>query len=151
MARDLNDLKKRIFYEMLDLTGRVFIVVRYADTVVIGNRGFLPEEKERGLVLVFNRMMQFDWDDTGIHASLGFGPKVEKCFVPPDEITAVFSPELAAQFVISSDQKEISEIKTTTPAAGKKADKTTLKSTLGPTLRAVPDKKVVKVDFPKKK
>ncbi|MBA4374130.1 MAG: hypothetical protein C0402_14870 [Thermodesulfovibrio sp.] len=143
MARDLNDLKKQIFFEMLDLAGRVFIVVRYADTVIIGNRGFLPEEKEKGLVLVFNRMMQFDWNESGIHATLGFGPKNEKCYVPPDEIIAVFSPELAAQFVTSSEHKEIPEMPHKTAPEEKKPSR--------PVLKAVPGKKVVKVDFSKKK
>lgn len=143
MARDLNDLKKQIFFEMLDLAGRVFIVVRHADTVIIGNRGFLPEEKERGLVLVFNRMMQFDWNETGIHATLGFGPKNEKCYIPPDEIIAVFSPELAAQFVTSSEHKEIPEMPHKTIPEEKKPAR--------PALKAVPGKKVVKVDFSKKK
>ncbi|MDA8083552.1 MAG: hypothetical protein M0024_07850 [Nitrospiraceae bacterium] len=143
MAKDLNDLKKQIFFELLDLAGRVFIVVTYSDNVVIGNRGFLPEEKERGLVLVFNRMMQFAWDDTGIHATLGFGPKVEKCFIPPDEIKAIFSPELEAQFATSSEKKDHPE-----PSSGHDTEK---KPEGKPSLRAVPDKKVVKVDFSKKK
>jgi len=143
MARDLNDLKKQIFFEMLDLAGRVFIVVKHSENVVIGNRGFLPEEKERGLVLVFNRMMQFDWNDTGIHATLGFGPKNEKCYVPPDEIIAIFSPELAAQFVTSSEHKEMPGM----PASAAPAEKPPSR----PVLKAVPGNKVVKVDFTKKK
>lgn len=143
MAKDLNDLKKQIFFEMLDLAGRVFIVVRYADTVIIGNRGFLAEEKERGLVLVFNRMMQFDWSENGIHATLGFGPKTEKCYIPPDEIIAIFSPELAAQFVTSSEHKEIPELPHKTSQEGKQPAR--------PELKAVSGNKVVKVDFSKKK
>lgn len=143
MARDLNELKKQVFFEMLDLAGRVFIVVRYAETVIIGNRGFLAEEKEKGLVLVFNRMMQFDWNESGIHATLGFGPKNEKCYVPPDEITAIFSPELSAQFITSSEHKELAEMPPKAAPEEKKPAR--------PALKAVPGKKVVKVDFSKKK
>jgi hypothetical protein len=55
----LNSLKKHTFFEILRLANRVFIIVDYDDTVIIGKRGFLPEEKERGLVLVFNNKMKF--------------------------------------------------------------------------------------------
>jgi hypothetical protein len=139
MVSSLNDIKKQIFYDLLELAGRVFIVVRYSDRVIIGNRGFLPEEKEKGLVLVFNKMMNFEWSGSGISATLGFGPKTEKCFIPPDEIFAVFSPELSAQFIMSKE----GQIK---PEPG------TIKafSERGPQIRKA-GQNVVKIDFKKKK
>lgn len=139
MISSLNDLKKQIFYDMLELAGRVFIVVRYSDRVVIGNRGFLPEEKEKGIVLVFNKMMNFEWSESGISATLGFGPKTEKCFIPPDEIFAVFSPELSAQFIVSQE----GHIKTE-PGTFKAL------SERHPQSRKT-GQKVVKIDFKKKK
>jgi len=150
MVSNLNDLKKRIFFDMLSLAGRVFIVVRYAETVVIGNRGFTPDEKEQGLVLVFNRIMQFDWDDTGIHASLGFGSKVEKCFIPPDEIIAVFSPELTAQFVTSSGTNEGQNVTDVADVPAKAPSSSVVQPGKIPD-RPPPGDKVVKVDFSKKK
>lgn len=70
MAETLEELKKQVFYEMLNIVGRVFIAVRYGENVVIGKRGFLPQEMEKGLVLVFNQKMNFTWDDVGITTTL---------------------------------------------------------------------------------
>jgi hypothetical protein len=93
----LNELKKYTFFEILELAGRVFIIVDYDENVVIGERGFLPEEKERGLVLVFNSKMKFNWDEQAITATLVFGSKPEKCYIPVNAITGVFSPDLRIQ------------------------------------------------------
>ncbi|MBI5101184.1 MAG: hypothetical protein HZB33_05050 [Nitrospirae bacterium] len=139
MSNGLHELKKRNFFEMLDLAGRVFIVVRHADNVVIGNRGFLPEEKEKGIVLVFNRMMNFDWSDSGISATLGFGTKTEKCFIPIDNISAIFSPELSAQFIISEENKAKFQPKVIERSKGK------------PVHSGKSENKVVTVDFKKNK
>ena len=98
MVSNLEELKKQIFFDMLSLAGRVFVAVRYGDDVMIGKRGFLPQEKERGIVLVFNEKMNFTWDDIGITATLVFGSTSEKCFIPRDKIMTIFSPELNAQF-----------------------------------------------------
>ena len=140
MVSSLNDIKKQIFYDMLELAGRVFIAVRYSDNVVIGNRGFLPEEKEKGLVLVFNKMMNFEWSESGISATLGFGTKTEKCFIHPDEIFAVFSPELSAQFIVSREgQTKTNPRPIKTPAKKQ------------PLNRKTAGQKVVKIDFKNKK
>ncbi|MDH4232281.1 MAG: hypothetical protein OEW04_09675 [Nitrospirota bacterium] len=133
MAHDLTALKKHIFFELLGLAGRVYILVGYADDVLIGERGFLPEEKEKGLILVFNPKMNFEWNDEGISATLGFGTKTEKCFIPPDGIISIFSPELNAQFSASPPVRESTHKK---PA--RKAD-------ISPSRE-----KVIKVDFGKK-
>ena len=134
MSHTIADLKKHIFFELLDLAGRVFILVEYSDAVLIGERGFLREEREEGLLLVFNRAMDFAWNNEGISASLGFGAKTEKCFIPPDSIISVFSPDLHAQFSMS-------------PAAqvGGKGKRTEKKG------RALSKKNVITVDFNKKK
>jgi hypothetical protein len=134
VAQNLTELKKHIFYELLNLSGRVFILVRYSEDVHIGNRGFLPEEKEKGIILVFNKKMNFEWNETGIFATLGFGTKAEKCFVPPQSIISVFSPDLNAQFSVSGEEKIIPE--ETAP------DKKEIPSA---------DDKVIKVNFNRKK
>ena len=133
MALDINDLKKHIFYEMLNLAGRVFILVNYSEKVTIGTRGFLPEEKKKGLVLVFNARMTFEWTEHAISATLMFGSRPEKCFVPADAIVSVFSPELSAHFSVSPAAQD-------TPRA-KKGKPKIENSSRG--------KKVVKVDFGK--
>jgi hypothetical protein len=137
----LNELKKKIFYDMLDLVGRVFILARYSSDVIIGDRGFLPEEKEKGIVLVFNRRMNFDWSPAGISARLVFGSATHECFIPQDEIISVFSPELSAQFSVAGpphQEKEKAPAKKRRAVAPEKPVKSS-------------DDKVVRVDFNKKK
>lgn len=100
LIRRLNELKKGIFFELLELAGRVFIVVDYQEDVIIGKRGFLPEEKERGLVLVFNKRMNFKWDKNILKATLVFGNTPEKCYIPVNAIAGVFSPDLRVQLLV---------------------------------------------------
>ena len=133
MARNLTDLKKHVFFELLDMAGRVFIHVRYSDDVLIGDRGFLAEEKEKGLVLVFNAGMKFEWNEQGISATLGFGPKTEKCFIPPESIISVFSPDLNAQFSVSPAAQEAGQRKQVVRK-----------------VHSISKQKVIKVDFSKK-
>lgn len=96
----INALKKHTFFEILETAGRVFIIVDYDESVVIGKRGFLPEEKQRGLVLVFNNKMNFAWDDEAITATLVFGNSPEKCFIPINAIAGIFSPDLRIQLTV---------------------------------------------------
>jgi len=133
LTHDLAALKKHIFFELLGTAGRVFILVKYSEDVLIGERGFLPEEKEKGIILVFNPAMNFEWHEGGISATLGFGTKTEKCFIPSDSIISIFSPELNAQFSSSPPAQETAQKK---PA--RKAD------------QAPSKEKVIKVNFSKK-
>jgi hypothetical protein len=131
VPQTVTDLKKHVFFKLLERAGRVFILVRYSADVLIGERGFLPEEKEKGIVLVFNHRMRFEWGDRGISATLGFGAKTEKCFVPSDDIISVFSPDLNAQFSVSPFEEA--------------KDKQAAKKEPSPA-----KEKVIKVDFGKK-
>ncbi|MGB9711423.1 MAG: hypothetical protein ACPLZA_08050 [Thermodesulfovibrio sp.] len=100
LIKKLNELKKQTFFDLLELAGRVFIIVDYDESVVIGKRGFLPEEKERGLVLVFNSRMKFSWENDAITATLVFGSTPEKCYIPVNAIAVVFSPDLRVQLSV---------------------------------------------------
>ncbi len=105
----LNELKIKTFYELLDLAGRVFLIIRYSEDVRIGTRGFLPEEKKNGLVLVLNKKMKFSWEDGVLECRLVFGSKPHSCLIPEDHIIGVHSPELNTQLIIApymSDEKE---------------------------------------------
>ena len=137
MSQNLTDLKKHVFFELLDMAGRVFIHVRYSEEVMIGERGFLAEEKEKGLVLVFNSKMKFEWNEQGITATLGFGTKTEKCFVPPESIISVFSPDLNAHFSVSPAAREAGQRKQAVKAMKK--------------VHSISKVKVIKVDFQKKR
>ncbi len=139
MQKEINELKKKVFYEMLNLGGRVFILVRYSEDVMIGRRGFTEEEKKNGIVLVFNQRMNFSWDEYGISATLVFGTTPERCFIPSEDIILIFSPELRSQFIISPETvKDKSE--------DKKSE-----STLERPDEEIMDEKVVRVDFSRKK
>lgn len=127
----MNSLKKTIFHEMLDMAGRVFIVARYSEDVIIGDRGFTEEERKNGIVLIFNRGMNFAWDDAGIASTLVFGTSPQKCFVPADDIIAIYSPELQSQFITT--MQNVTPIQEVMEA----------EETAGPN--------VVKVDFRKKR
>jgi hypothetical protein len=152
---NLNGLKKHVFFEMLNLAGRVFILVRHSENVVLGNRGFSDEEKEKGIALVFNSRMNFLWDEYGITVTLVFGTSPQKCFIPVDDIISVYSPELNAQFVASpqtaaggrlqavkkESPKKIRKGIAAAPSSAKDPDKTSAKAS----------DNVIKIDFSKKK
>ena len=131
MKAGLNDLKRDVFFRLMEAAGRVFILVRYSEAVRIGRRGFLPEEKEKGITLVFNKQMKFTWDESGIHGTLQFGTPV-RCFIPPDDIVAVYSPELGARFIVAPEA-----------GGGKQAGGTPPPEEQG--------EKVIKVDFKKRR
>ncbi|HXX54010.1 MAG TPA: hypothetical protein VEI28_05510 [Thermodesulfovibrionales bacterium] len=131
MDKKLNELKRTVFDEILDAVGRVFIVARYSEQVIIGKRGFTEEEKKDGLVLVFNVHMNFVWDEFGISSTLVFGTTPQKCYVPAEDIIAIYSPELQCQFISAPQASHDS------PPGKDQEEKT------GPN--------VVKVDFRKKK
>lgn len=141
MQKKLNELKKKVFYEMLNLAGRVFILVRYSNNVIIGRRGFTEEEKKNGIILVFNQRMNFIWDEEGISATLVFGTTPEKCFIPSKDILLIFSPELHAQFIVSPETVE-----------DKPEDKESIEGSIESTKgEFIKDEKVVRVDFSRKK
>ncbi|TAN45083.1 MAG: hypothetical protein EPN22_03560 [Nitrospirae bacterium] len=140
----LNSLKKHIFYEFLNLAGRVYVLARHSENVILGHRGFTSEEKENGIVLVFNSKMNFHWDDYGITATLVFGTSPQKCFIPVDDIIAVYSPDLSAQFVLNPNAARNTETQDLTDrkisaVPAHKASK-----------EAKPSKNVIKVDFTRK-
>lgn len=105
MSNILNDLKKHTFSSLLGEAGRVFVQVMPSDDAVLGTRGFLPEEKEKGIVLVFNGGMNFNWGEHGISARLVFGTVAQECFIPADDIIAVFNPELGARLIMEPKAK----------------------------------------------
>ena len=134
MDSRLNELKKTVFYEMMDITGRAFVVAKYSETLVIGNRGLTDDEMKNGIVIVFNKRMNFSWDDYGIFATLVFGTSPQKCFIPADDIVAVYSPELSAQFLAAPQPPQ------------EKPEKDDPKKT-----RTKEAENVVRIDFSKKK
>jgi hypothetical protein len=94
---------QNLFFELLNDYGRAFIVVKHSDRTIIGNRGFTDEEKEKGLILLFNNRnhRNLQWTEDGsIVAALGFGVnnRIENCFLHHEDIVAVFSPDAEVKF-----------------------------------------------------
>jgi hypothetical protein len=94
---------RNLFYDLLNDYGRALVVVRYSDQTIIGARGFTEEEKEKGLILVFNSRnhKNLQWtEDGGIVAALGFGAnnRIENCFIHNEDIVSVFSPDAKVKF-----------------------------------------------------
>lgn len=136
MKARLNKLKRDTFFELLDLAGRVFIVVGYSDEVRIGSRGFLEGEKETGLVLVLNQRMKFKWENGVLECSLVFGTEPQECVIPEEHILAVHSPEMNTQLIVAP----------VSPAAGSKTGEGG-----GKTVPHQGEGNVVEVDFKKKR
>ena len=94
---------QNLFYDILSDYGRVFLVVKYSGRTIIGNRGFTDEEKEKGIILVFNNKnhRSLQWTEDGsIVATLAFGGnnKMEKCFLHCDDVVALYSPDAKLKF-----------------------------------------------------
>jgi hypothetical protein len=151
MSIPIDDLKRQVFGRFMELAGRAFVVVRHGEDVLIGKRGFLPEEKERGLVLVFSEKMRYQWGDDGIEARLSFGRKHEQCYIPNEAVTAIYSPELGAQFVVTGEAAEVRPMPggetgaASAPVAAEPKD--------GPVAAApvAAREKVIKVDFSRRR
>ena len=94
---ELAEIKRDLFFRLLDDAGRVFIHVRPSMDLEIGRRGLVGEELKNGITLVFNSRMKFLWGDYGIEATLVFGTTPEKCFIPSEAIDSVYSPEMKVE------------------------------------------------------
>jgi len=111
---------QNIFYDLLNDYERVFLLVKYSEKTIIGSRGYTDEEKEKGLILLFNNRnhRNLQWTEDGsIVAALGFGTnnRIENCFIHYEDIIAVFSPEAGVKFdrwdvLEAKDPLEVSEL-----------------------------------------
>ncbi len=140
---DADILKKEVFNRLMDMSGRVFILVRHSDKVIIGHRGFTEDEKEKGITLVFNPDMGFIWDEAGISATLSFGSTAEKCVVPSSDIVAIFSPEAGVQMIFDPSRLEA-------VANGSEVEDEDDIRPESPHVESGTDDKVIRVDFHKK-
>ncbi len=95
---------QRMFYDIWNDFGSVYLVVNYSGRTRIGDRGFTEEEKVRGLVLVFNDKTNdmLDWDGEGnLSCVLAFGTSNEDVYIHHDDLLGVFSREAGMQFLRS--------------------------------------------------
>lgn len=93
---------QKLFYDLWNDFGAVYLVVKHSGNTVIGKRGFTEEEKQQGIVLVFNTRTnsKLEWDDEGnVTCVLAFGTSKEEVFLHHDDLVAVFSPDAGVQFL----------------------------------------------------
>lgn len=141
---ELADIKRDLFFRLLDDAGRVFVHVRPSMDIEIGRRGLIGDELKNGITLVFNSHMKFDWGPIGIEATLVFGSTPEKCFIPFDAVDAIYSPELKVQLLMEHADEASEPMGSTKPPA--KVDSSVPDSTV-----RKGDGKVIEVDFHKRK
>lgn len=95
---------RRLFYDIWNDFGSVYLLVKYSERTRIGKRGFTDEEKRRGLVLVFNNKTSgtLDWDAEGnLACVLAFGDRKEDVSIHHDDLLGVFSQDAGVQFLRS--------------------------------------------------
>jgi YD repeat-containing protein len=100
---------QRLFYDIWNDFGSVYLLVKYSIRTSIGKRGFTEEEKEQGLVLVFNNKTStaLNWDAEGnLTCVVAFGTRKENISIHHDDLLGVFSPEAGVQFLRSDVAKE---------------------------------------------
>jgi len=92
--------------------------LKYSEKSSLGRRGFSEEEKNKGLILVFNDKNNkgLQWTDDGsIFVTLGFGMsnRPENCFIHCDDIVSIYSPDAKVKFD-RWDMLDIETVKTET-------------------------------------
>jgi hypothetical protein len=66
MKKQVEYLQK-LFYDVWNDFGSVYLIVNHSDRTRIGTRGFTEEERKQGLLLVFNNKTNttLNWDAEG--------------------------------------------------------------------------------------
>jgi YD repeat-containing protein len=103
MKKQVEYLQK-LFYDIWNDFGSVYLIVKYSSNTIIGKRGFTEDEMKQGLILVFNDKTNtsLDWDAEGnLTCVLAFGARKEDVFIHHDDLLGVFSQEAGVQFLRS--------------------------------------------------
>lgn len=111
MKKQIEYLQK-LFYDIWNDFGSVYLLVKHSDRTIIGKRGFTEEEMKQGLVLVFNNKTntRLEWDPEGnVSCVLAFGTRKEDVYIHHDDLLGVFSPEAKVQFVRSDSGSQASK------------------------------------------
>ncbi len=108
MKKQVEYLQK-LFYDIWNDYGSVYLLVNYSSRTSIGKRGFTEEEKKHGLILVFNDKTNntLNWNKEGnLSCVLAFGARKEDVSIHHDDLLGLFSPEAGVQFLRSDMGKE---------------------------------------------
>jgi len=101
MKKQVSYLQK-LFYDLWNDFGSVYLIVNNSERTQIGKRGFTEDEKKHGLILVFNDKTnnKLDWDEEGnLSCVLAFGTRKEDIYIHHDDLIGVFSPDAGVQFL----------------------------------------------------
>jgi hypothetical protein len=93
---------QRLFYDIWNDFGSVYLLIKHSGNTVIGKRGFTEEEMKHGLILVFNNKTSnsLNWDaDGNLTCILAFGARKEDLFIHYDDLVGVFSSEAGVQYL----------------------------------------------------
>jgi len=85
---------KEMFHRWLTEFGEVHLAVRYSDNTKLGTRGFTTAEKEKGIILYFDKSnhAHLTWSATGdLQVVLSFGSQQENCFICRSDIVGVYT------------------------------------------------------------
>jgi len=100
---------QKLFYDIWNDFGSVYLLVKYSDKTSIGKRGFTETELKQGLILVFNNKTNtsLNWDAEGnLTCVLAFGARKEDLYIHHDDLLGVFSQEAGVQFLRSDSSGE---------------------------------------------
>ncbi len=103
---------QKLFYDLWNDFGSVYLVVKHSEATRIGRRGFTDDEKKQGLILVFNDRTNdtLEWDDDGnLSCVLAFGTRKEDVYIHHDDLAGVFSPDAAVQYLRGDMDKKPDE------------------------------------------
>jgi hypothetical protein len=107
MKKQVEYLQK-LFYDIWNDFGSVYLLVKHSGNTVIGKRGFTEQEMKQGLILVFNNKTnnKLNWDEEGnLTCVLAFGTRKEDLFIHHDDLLGVFSAEAGVQYLRSDVNK----------------------------------------------
>lgn len=108
MKKQVSYLQK-LFYDLWNDFGSVYLIVNNSERTQIGKRGFTEDEKKHGLILVFNNKTsnKLDWDEEGnLSCVLAFGARKEDVYIHHDDLIGVFSPDAGVQFLRGDVDKD---------------------------------------------
>jgi hypothetical protein len=103
---------QRLFYDIWNDFGTVYLIVKYSSRTSIGKRGFTEEEMKQGLILVFNNKTNnvLNWDPEGnLTCVLAFGTHKEDIYIHHDDLLGVFSQDAGVHFLRSDAGREPAE------------------------------------------
>lgn len=135
--------KKQVLELLFDFYDKFYMHVVPAGDIRIGERGFIGNESEHGLVLVFSASSykNLRWDENALYADMRFSGKWESLVIPFKSVATVFDDPGKPNFVFKFSMYTEKESSGKNKEKGKSADKSRVESS---------DGKVVKVDFSKR-